>query len=89
MVVDSVIRHWVTAVVATEKGVYGIDLTIRYLESYFYANCGLIASPQPESLQRPIDVLAGLFDRVGIQTITQKTVSMAFQPCHTPGRIGG
>ena len=44
---DAVIRHWVVVVAATEEGMEELDLLIRYLETYFYANNGLIASPQP------------------------------------------
>ena len=48
---------------------------------------GLVASTQPESLQRAFDVLTGLFDRVGLRTNTNKTVSMACQPFHATGRV--
>ena len=80
VVVVSVIRHWVTVVAATKKGVEGLDLFIRYLAPNFYANNGLIASPQPNIMQRAFDILAGLFDQVGIHTNTRKVASMAFHP---------
>ena len=60
-------------------------MTIVDLEAYFYANDSLVASTQPESLNRAFDVLTGLFDRVGLQTNTAKTVAMVFHPCHAPG----
>ena len=43
---------------------------------------GLVASTQPESLQRAFDVLTGLFDRVILRTNRRKTVSMACHPLH-------
>ena len=58
---DAVIFHWVMVVEATKEGMEGIYLSIQYMASYFYANNVLIASPQPERLQRVSDVLTGLF----------------------------
>ena len=52
-----------------------------------YANDGLVASTQPQMLQREFEVLTGLFDRVGLRENTQKTASMVCQPCHAPGVI--
>ena len=59
-----------------------IDLT-----EYFCADDGIVASNQPERLQRVFYVLTGLFGLVGLWTNTGKTVSMVSQPCHAPGRI--
>ena len=87
VVVDTVIRHWVTVVVATEEVTGGLGMLIRDLASYFYANNGLVASTQPERLQSLFDVLTGLFVRVSISTNTWETVIMVFQPCHAPGRV--
>ena len=47
VVVDAVIRHWVTVVMPIEAGMGGLGLTIIDLVSYFYADNGLVASPQP------------------------------------------
>ena len=46
MVVDAVIRHWVTVVTSTEVGTGGLGLTIVDLAAYFYANDGLVVSTQ-------------------------------------------
>ena len=43
VVVDTVIHHWVMVVAPTEAGMEGLGLSIRYLESYFCGNNGLIA----------------------------------------------
>ena len=76
LVVDAVIRHWVTVVTPNEAGTGGLSLTIIDLVDYFYANDGLVPSTQPERLQRAFDVLTGLFDQVELQTNTVKTVGM-------------
>ena len=80
MVVDTVIRHWVTVVITTEAGTVGLGLTIIDLEAYLYAKGGLMASIQPERLKRAFDVLTRLFNQVGLQTNTEKTVGMS---CHS------
>ena len=40
-----------------------------------------------ERSHRSFDVLTDLFDRVGLWKNLQNTVSMDFQPCHTPGEM--
>ena len=80
VVVVAVIRHWVKVVAETRKGVEGLDLFIRYLAAYFYANNGIVALTQPEMLQRSFDLLTGLFDQVGLHINTRKVASMDFHP---------
>ena len=87
VVVDSIIHHWVTVVAKIEEGPEGIGMSIWDLVAYFYAYNGLIDSNQTERLQRAFAILTGLFDRVGLQTNTWKTASMACQICHAPGRM--
>ena len=76
MVVDSVIRYWVTVVAPAEYGTEGLGLSIQDLEAQFYANNGLVASTQPERLQRAFVILSVLFDQVGIRMNASETVSM-------------
>ena len=85
MVVDAVIRHQVMVVIPTEAGTGGLGLNIIHLEAYFYADDGLVASTQPERLQRAFDVLTGLFNRVVLKKNTENTAVMVCQPCHAPG----
>ena len=66
MFVDAVICHWMAVVEETEEGMEGIGMSIWDLAAYFYAGDGIVASTQPERLQSSFDVLAGLFDRVGL-----------------------
>ena len=76
VVVDAVIRHWVTVVTPTEAGTGGLGLTIIDLAENLYSNDGLVVSTQPERLLREFDVLTGLFDRFGLRINTVKTVGM-------------
>ena len=87
VVVDVIIRHWVKLVTPTEAITGGLGLTIIDLAAYLYAKDGLVASTQPDRLQRAFDVLTCLFNRFGIRTNTAKIVGMVFQPCHSPGGI--
>ena len=76
VVVDSVIRHWLMVVTLTEAGTGGFGMTTIDLAAYFYADDGLMALTQLERIQRSFDVLTGLFDWVGLQKNTAKTVGM-------------
>ena len=87
VVMDNVIRHWVMVVTPTEVGMGGLGLTIIDLVDYLYSDDALVASTQPEKLQRVFDVLTGLFNRVGLQTNTTRTFGMVCQSCHVPGRM--
>ena len=84
VVMDAVIRHWVAMAAATEEGIDGLNLSIQDLVAYFYSDNGLIASTQPERTHQALNILTGLFDKVGLRTNTEKMMSMACQTCHTP-----
>ena len=87
VVVDAVIRHWVTVVAEIEAGTEVLGLLIQYFVPYFYSDDGLAASTQPERLQRVFTVLTGLFCQFGLRTNTRKTVRIGFQTCHMPDRM--
>ena len=53
---------------------------IRTLVAIFYAEDGLIAARNPKTRQTAVNLMAGLFDRVGLQTNTTKTKVMTFVP---------
>ena len=74
-------------VALTEAGTEGLGISIRDLASYLCSENGLVASTQPERLQQVFDFLVGLFKWFGLRMNTRKTVSMAFQPYHMPGRM--
>ena len=85
VVINVVIQHWVNVLMPKESGTGDLGLTIIDLETYFYANDGLMASTQPERLHRVFDVLTGLFNHIGLHKNTAKTVGMVFHPYHSPG----
>ena len=87
IVIDAVIRHWVTVVEPNEDGRERLGVSIQDLAAYFYAYDGLVTLNQLERLQRAFSILTGLFDRFGLRTNMRKTVSMACQPYHAPGRM--
>ena len=62
-------------------------MSTQDLAAYLYANYGLVALTQPERLKMSFEVLADLYNRVGLRINKEKTVSMACQPCHTPDRM--
>ena len=70
-----------------EDGTEGLGLSIQDLMAYFYADHGLIALTHLERLQKAFNVLTGLFNWVGLRNNMRNMVSIACQPCHTPGRM--
>ena len=59
----------------------GVDTSdIREIVACFYADDGLIAVRNPQVLQKAINTLVGLFERVGLKTNTTKTEAMTFVP---------
>ena len=85
LVLDVVIRHWVTVVAPTEAGAEGLREMIQELAAFSYVGDGLVMSPQLERLQRDFNVLTNIFEWVVLHTNMRKTVSMACRPCYTPG----
>jgi hypothetical protein len=60
-----------------------IDQLMATFFAIFHVNDAYLASRNPDFLQRVLNVIVGLFDRVGLKTNVQKTQAMI---C-TPGRI--
>ena len=58
---------------------------IHHQDALFYAYDGMLVSSNPQWLQWAFTQLVGLFDRVGLNTNSGKTVSMTCQPCSTTG----
>ena len=84
VVVDVVVRHWVTVVAAAEIGSEGLRALVKDIAAYFYADNILITSTQPKRFQREFNVLMELFNRVSLRTYTQKEVRISCQIFHTP-----
>ena len=92
VVVDEVLRHWVTMVAVLEEVVppvaantKGFRKYIQRLVTDFYADNGLLLSTGATHIQRTFGTLTELFGRVGLRTNVAKTVSMVCQPCHALG----
>ena len=62
-----------------EKGETGREG--RHQSAVFYVNDGMVVSSDLAWLQGAFSALVAIFDRVGLQTNVNKTVSMACHPC--------
>ena len=74
------IWNWVMIVAEEEEGTEGFRKSVQWLAAFFYADDGLLASPQSKLLQVTLYVLTGLFDSVGLNLKFSKTVGMVCQP---------
>ena len=85
VVVDAVVRHWVTVMVegAEERGESGQEG--RHHNALFYADNGVVAFLDPQWLQGAFSTLVGLFDRVGLRTNVRTTVGMVCLPYQAAG----
>ena len=85
VVVDAVVRHWLTITVqeAERRGERGREG--QHQAALFCADDGMLASSDPQWLQWAFTQLVRLFNRVGLKTNCNKTVSITCRPCSTPG----
>ena len=76
MVVDVVVRHWVSVVVegAEEQGRHVQEG--RHQNALFYADDGMVAFSDPRWLQGDFSILVGLFIKVGLRTNFRKIFGM-------------
>jgi hypothetical protein len=84
IMVDAVAREWIRD--PQEGGGYEeweLDDLISTFFTIFYVDDAYLASRDPEFLQRALDFLVSLFERVGLEMNVSKTQTMI---C-TPGRI--
>ena len=81
VVVDAVVRHWVTSVIAEAETRGDLGKEGRHQAALFYADNGMFASSDPGWLHGALKTLVGLFDRMGLQTNAGKTVGMVCHPC--------
>ena len=80
VVVDAVVRHWVTMAMAEaekrgEKGNEG-----RHQAALFYADDGMVALSDPRWIQCAFDTLLSMFERVGLRTNVRNTFRMVYEP---------
>ena len=85
VVVDVVVRHWVTLAVteAETRGEWRREG--RHQAALFYADDGMVASSDLQWQQWTFTKLVGLFDQVGLNTTMGKMVSIACRPCTAAG----
>ena len=85
VVVDTVVRHWVTVMVegSEEQGERGQEG--RHQNSLFYLDNDMVALLYPRWLQGAFSTLVGLFNGVGMWTNVGKIFSMVFCPCQAAG----
>ena len=76
MVVDVVVRHWVTLALAKAKKRGKRWNKDRHQAALFYTEDGMVALSNPCWLQWAFDTLVSLFERVGLRTNVTNTVSM-------------
>ena len=81
MVVDAVVRNWVSGIVEEEEANGETGQEGRHQLALFYADDGIIVSSDPAWLQGAFTALLAIFDRVGLMTNFRKTVSMVYHPC--------
>ena len=67
----------------TEKE--GFGRVVQKLAALFYANDVLLVSSCLTMLQEAMDILAGLFSRLSLQTNVANTVVMLYQPFRSMG----
>ncbi|KAL9183027.1 hypothetical protein ACHAXT_004814 [Thalassiosira profunda] len=80
ILVDAIVREWLTLLVGSDA-VEGISAELmRTILAICYADDAFLASRDPEELQRALDILVELFDRVGLRTNTTKTQAMICIP---------
>ena len=85
VVVDAVVRHWVTMALAEAEKTGERGSEARHQSSLFYADDGMVASSNPRWLQWVFDALVSLFKQVGLRTNIGKTVNMVYRICQAAG----
>ena len=82
MVVDAVIRHWLSLVLNGNGDIVenGLGHTVADRLSILYADDGLLGARDDEWLQGSLNVLVSLFRRFGLQANVTKTKAMTCFP---------
>ena len=77
-VVDTVVRNWVSLVAGYGGVQERLEREVLHRTAFFYMESSLVASTDPECMQGEFETITGLFERVGLQTNTSKTVGMLY-----------
>ena len=86
LVVDEVVRHWVTVMVEGADKWSGSGQEGRYQNALFYVDDGMVALSDPRFLQGDFSTLLGMLDRVVLKTNVGKKAVMVFRPCQAAGK---
>ena len=79
---DAVVRNWVALVAEGRgEGPYRWGSKVLYRTNFFYVDAILVVSTNSELIEGEFDTLAGMFNRVGIQTHVRNKVGMLGRPC--------
>ena len=80
IVVDAVVREWLRRALGEEAAKNGVAAMAAKFIVLFYVDDGYIASRDPELLQKCVDTLVEIFERVGLYTNVDKTKAMTCLP---------
>ena len=81
VVVEAVVRHWLEGL-RKDNDTREAEGGEGHFSAVFYADDGMVGATDPQWLQGAFSALVAIFDRVGLRTNVDKTVSMAF--CSIP-----
>ena len=89
--VDCVVPHWLMLAIDDNGNVLeaGLGPTVADKLALFYADDGVVSSTESQWIQRTIDVLLGLFQRIGLKCNVQKTHMMVCYPTLRHNEISG
>ena len=78
IMVDAVVREWLRQVLGDGAEVSETD--VKRLLVLFYIDDGYMASPDRVFLQKSMDILVDIFERIGLKTNASKTKAMTCVP---------
>ena len=76
IVLNTVTCRWISIVAKEEAGPEGFRWAVQWLVALFYADNGILYSPQLDRLQADLDVLAGIFHQVCMHNNVTKMVGI-------------
>ena len=85
MVLDVVVRHWISLAEKQFNGLEGWERKVLCCAILFYKDDGLIDYTDNKWVQGAFNILTGLFDRVGIGTMLVKWSGFSSAPTMRSG----
>ena len=87
IMVDAVVRYWLTLVIPDDDVQDGLGRTVGDKLAVIYADDGLLSAKDREWLQKALDLLVSLFERIGLKTNAAKTKLMICLPAPRATRM--